>query len=305
MAQAKSNFHDDGSDAGREISTTVETITPCQAKSYLLTQENNRPINDKRVSDYVGRMERGEWMVGQPITFDSMGCLIDGQHRLKALIKYGNPVDFLIMRGLPSESRTVFDIGQQRTAYQIARITGNNRPQIRARLSILSCAFMGSRLKAKNKTAEDNRNAINVIGAVTGIRSPHALLYLEEKYSDGLDLAVRTFGGQEAVHIAGRRSVIQSVFFRAYYTQNHKRILEFIEAFYTGISRRPEDDAAIRLRDFSVALRTGERKVAYGKAGSLELYTKTESALLSFLQERPIKYLKGLETEEFPLADFD
>ncbi|HET8686142.1 MAG TPA: hypothetical protein VFM18_05685, partial [Methanosarcina sp.] len=81
--------------------------------------------------------------------------------------------------------------------------------------------------------------------------------------------------------------------------------LQFIEGYYTGISRRPEDDAAVKLREFSIALRKGDRKTAYGEAGVLELYTKAESALLAFLQERPIKNLKGSETEEFPLADFD
>lgn len=284
---------------------TVETISPETAKSYLLTQENNRDINDRRVADYANRMRRGEWKIGQPITFDESDHLIDGQHRLRAIIRFGKPVEIVTVRGIPSDSRAVFDIGQQRTTAQIAKLSGNAKPQMTIRLAILSNAFFGSQLKPRTKAAEIKRNAANTIGGTQGVRSPQAMLNLEEKYSDGLDFAMRTFGSVEQKSLVGNSSLVKSVFFRAYYNVNQERLQQFMEVFYTGLAHKEGDYPALALRTYIAGVKQGQVKISFKNTGKSELYKKAESALVAFLAGRSVSHLKGSDFEEFPLADFD
>lgn len=284
---------------------TIEIITPEKAKEYLLTQESNRDINDRRVADYVGRMDRGEWILGQPITFDGNGRLIDGQHRLKAIMRHGEPVVFAVMRGMPSESKSVFDIGQRRTTAQIAKFLGNKKPELSGRYTILSNALMGSRLKAKTKTAETNRNAVNVIGATRGVRSPQADLELEKKYSEGLDFAMQFECFPKGRKAIGKDRLIQSVFFRAYYNVSHERLYRFMEVFYSGLAHEEGDYPALLFRNYVAEIKANKRKVSAKDSGLMERYKKAESAIVSFIAKRSISYLKGSEYEEFPLADFD
>lgn len=290
-----------------KLVASIELITPQLAKEYLETQQLNREVNDKRVSDYANRMRRGEWMLGQPITFDELGCLIDGQHRLKAVVRCGIPMEFAIMTGIPSDSKQVYDIGQQRSTAQISRLMGQNIPQMKARLAILSNAFTGSQFKARTKASENNRKSGEILGfqGLKNVRSPQMMLALEAKYSEGLDFAIRTPGSREQSSPVAKNSTIRSVFFRAFYNANQYRLQEFIEVYYTGVSRKEEDDAALALRNYVISLREGTRKISYGKGGKTELYKKAESAVLCFLQNKPKNSLRGSEFEEFPLADFD
>lgn len=287
------------------LRVTIEMISPEVAKNYLLTQESNRNINDRRAADYANRMRRGEWKVGQPISFDEDDRLIDGQHRLKAVIRYGKPVEFSVMRGVPSDSKEVFDIGQQRTTAQIAKLTERDKPQMSTRLAILSNAFFGSQFKGKTKAIESRRNAVNTIGATRGVRSPQAMLELEEKYSDGLDFAIRAFGSRDSKASVGNNSLIKAVFFRAFYNVDRDRLQQFMEVFYSGLCYSPGNEAAIKLREYVVKIRKGDIKVDAKHGGKAELYKKTESAIIYFLAKRNVSYLKGSEYEEFPLADFD
>lgn len=282
------NLHGDGF-----LAATVELITPERAKEYLLTQGNNRDINDRRVADYVGRMGRGEWILGQPITFDENGHLIDGQHRLKAVIRHGEPVSFAVMRGMPSESKSVFDIGQRRTTAQIAKFLGNKKPELSGRYTVLSNALLGSRLKAKTKTAELNRNAVNIFGSTRGVRSPQVDMDIEQKYSDGLDFAMQFDCFPIGRKNIGKNRLIQSVFFRAYYNVNQERLYKFMEVFYGGLSHGDGDYAAILLRDYIIGVKSNKKKVTAKDSGLMERYKKTESAIVSFLSERAISYLKG------------
>lgn len=106
------------------ISAKVETITPKQAESYLANGEKNRSLNMRVAQSYAYAMQRGQWQIGQPLTFDHRGKLIDGQHRLRAVVLSGQPCDFLVVRGLHRDSFSVFDIGRKRGASDILEILG-------------------------------------------------------------------------------------------------------------------------------------------------------------------------------------
>ena len=86
------------------IKSTIRTVTPQLARTYLLTSRNNRKITSKRVTRLATAMRSGEWVVAQPIMFNCDGTLIDGQHRCSAVIEANVPVDFLVCEGFDRDS---------------------------------------------------------------------------------------------------------------------------------------------------------------------------------------------------------
>lgn len=106
-----------------KYSAAFELITPEKAKAYLaLNKANYRKISSSLVAKYASDMTAGRWEVnGEPIQFDSDGFLVNGQHRLAAIVKANVNIMMLVVRGIES---TVFDIGKTRSFVQIARANG-------------------------------------------------------------------------------------------------------------------------------------------------------------------------------------
>jgi hypothetical protein len=106
------------------ITAAVETITPNVAQSYLGTMASNRTLSVKRVDKYAHLMATDQWQLnGQTIVFEA-GRLIDGQHRLRAVIKAGIAVAFLVVRGADSDSFETIDTGASRTLAHALSVEG-------------------------------------------------------------------------------------------------------------------------------------------------------------------------------------
>lgn len=70
-----------------KITAKVETITPDIAKTMLGENVNNRRISHDNVNMFAREMRNGEWRFnGEAIKFSKDGRLLDGQHRLLAVI---------------------------------------------------------------------------------------------------------------------------------------------------------------------------------------------------------------------------
>jgi hypothetical protein len=94
----------------------VETITPADAAAMLTRHAHNRPIKDRTVAAYARDMARGRWpLTGEAIKFDTNGDLVDGRHRLKAIIAAGVAVRILVVYGVPPEAQAVMDSGVKRS----------------------------------------------------------------------------------------------------------------------------------------------------------------------------------------------
>lgn len=101
-------------------------MTPELAKKYLDTQVHNRKCNDHWVDALCQSILRGEWIVdGNSIKMDNNGHLIDGQHRLKAVIKSGKTVQMEVRSGFSSDAIHVIDaFAKSRSLSDIATING-------------------------------------------------------------------------------------------------------------------------------------------------------------------------------------
>lgn len=103
----------------------TENITPAKAVEYLKTSHGNRPISKVYVQSYADTMKAGRWMLnGVPIIFDSEGHLLDGHHRLHAVIVAGIPVRFDVGRGAATEAFTTYDCGRHRAIGQLLAMQG-------------------------------------------------------------------------------------------------------------------------------------------------------------------------------------
>ena len=102
--------------ARSKLTWNVERVTPAVAGRYLELTVGNRPARKSRVARYAADIANGDWrMTGEPIKFDSRGRLIDGHHRLNAVIAAGVPADFLVARGIDDDANVFIDTGLSRT----------------------------------------------------------------------------------------------------------------------------------------------------------------------------------------------
>lgn len=111
--------------AGRGITNTVELVTPEVAAKMLERNTANRPISSGIVAKYAEDMRANRWDYnGQDIIFSETGDLLDGQHRLSAIIAAETPTVLGIKRGLPSSAFATLDAGKSRTAGDILALLG-------------------------------------------------------------------------------------------------------------------------------------------------------------------------------------
>ena len=98
------------------MKATVELVTPDVAAKWLTTSKGNRTIRQHAVVAYADAMARGEWHVNDAgIGFDAEGHLINGHHRLMAVVSAGCSVKMLVCRNLEREAIGTIDCGRPRT----------------------------------------------------------------------------------------------------------------------------------------------------------------------------------------------
>ncbi len=110
----------------------IERITPKAAENMLAANKNNqRTLRPAHVAFLAAQMATGEWSAtAEPLSITSNGTIINGQHRLHAIIKYGQPVKMLVMRGQPETDFHYIDTGiQARNAVDHATISGKANPK--------------------------------------------------------------------------------------------------------------------------------------------------------------------------------
>lgn len=93
-------------------------VTPKLAHEWLSSRnKGNRSIGQGVAKRYAEAMKEGRWkLTHQGIAFDRDGLLLDGQHRLMAVILAQISVPFWIIPDCDRETFDVLDVGRRRTA---------------------------------------------------------------------------------------------------------------------------------------------------------------------------------------------
>lgn len=105
------------------IEPVIENITPEIAKEYLKLNRRNRKVKPKTVESYARDILRGKFMTThQGIAFDEEGKLLDGQHRLLAVVMSKKPVVMMVTRGIPKDATFSVDRGITRSVQDVFSI---------------------------------------------------------------------------------------------------------------------------------------------------------------------------------------
>lgn len=98
------------------MQTTIIQVTPELAGLWLSQNDRNRKVNPKAVTDYARQMSSGKWSFnGESIKRSKSGQLLDGQHRLMAIVEAGVTVEMLLIEDLEPEVQDTVDAGRKRT----------------------------------------------------------------------------------------------------------------------------------------------------------------------------------------------
>ena len=170
------------------MGTVIQEVTVAKARLHLEknqafergTEGTNRPINLRKVNDYAVEMLKGNWrFTHQGIGFSKKGFLIDGQHRLLAILQAAevgategeveyapNPkirIRMLVTEGLDDDVFDKLDTGLQRRSDQILAIAGyynQNRLASAARLLYL---YDNHDYKFWNRVKVTNQEILNTV----------------------------------------------------------------------------------------------------------------------------------------------
>lgn len=100
------------------MTSEVIKVTPEMADDWLSHNvHNNRTVREEQVARYARDMVNGKWILThQGIAFNEKGELIDGQHRLWAVLYSGCTVEMLVWHGITEEQLAKIDTGMARTS---------------------------------------------------------------------------------------------------------------------------------------------------------------------------------------------
>ena len=91
-------------------------VGPLLAKKWMETNKDNRPIRTHLFRSMALDMSNDNWDDnGETIKFDEDGNLIDGQHRLLAIIESNKTIEMLVVWGLKRKVQDTIDTGAKRT----------------------------------------------------------------------------------------------------------------------------------------------------------------------------------------------
>ena len=147
----------------------VQTITPDRAAELLEANSTNRPVSKAVVRSFAEAMRRGEWMVThQGIAFDVNGVLVDGQHRLAAIIEADRPVELTVFTEVGEGTFDVLDTGKRRTAADVLAIEGEKSSTMLAAM-------------VRTVWLYENRPELNWSGGAAGV-SNHQIVQTLERH---------------------------------------------------------------------------------------------------------------------------
>lgn len=99
-----------------EPTAELINVTPDLAASWLNGNTVNRKIREAAVNQYASDMIAGRWtLTNDAICFSPEGLLLNGQHRLNAVVAADETVAMLVMRNVPVEVMGNMDAGIKRT----------------------------------------------------------------------------------------------------------------------------------------------------------------------------------------------
>lgn len=266
----------------------IYDVTPELAAQWLEHNTRNRKLYQRVVNRYAADMKAGRWRQSvDAIGFDVNGAIINGQHRLWAVLEAGVTVPMTVMFGLQTDVVDILDDHLKRNLRDVATI---RRPGVVVNTQHTGIANMlvQSSIRA---------TAADVVGARERV-SRQVQLDTLDRHMEAIEFVIR-----ECFRSATMRSVtvapVLTPMARAYYTQPRERLAQFARGLLTGMTESKDDVAVIKLRNILLGATSSSRV----RANVEVLYRKTERALQAFIHREQIATLYEAADELFPLPE--
>lgn len=259
------------------IRTETVNVDPQLAIKWLEHNTENRKIDQRRVVRYAEMMRSKMWKLnGEAIIFSKSGRLLNGQHRLWAVVESGEGVDFLVVRGVEDDCFDSLDNPKLRNGATVLALAGKKNT------SSLSAALVW---KWKYDSGQ--------LGAIVG-PSPAEIRRLADENPD-YEQAAAYIGSSKKLRKLCAPSV--TVFCRAEFSrQSETRADIFFESLDTG-TNLSEDSPIYCLRE-----RLVNNSGSISKLPSIHLLALFIKAWNWYCEGRKCRQLKwGVQAgEQFP-----
>ena len=126
------------------MNVKLTTVTPEWAEETLKKNIGNRPLNIQHVDKLAKEMTKGRWKVNGDTICLNGSRVIDGQHRLHAVMQSGITIETLVVEGLSSDVFDTKDVGKRRSAGDTLGVAGEqNACRLAAALILIDKYFTG------------------------------------------------------------------------------------------------------------------------------------------------------------------
>jgi len=258
------------------VRSTPVMLKPEIARRLLERNTHNRKLSEKVVQKYVAEIQADEWRITPAgIGFDDKGTLVDGQHRLHAIMRAGKTVPVMIVTGLPSASQEKVDRQRRRSLFDALYLAG--KANQRQDVEIATCL---TRMRVGSNS-----------GVIPGDAAVKRMMDCHIEHIRAVIAAMK--GANKSV-----RGLSQASFLAAavlYHEIHEERCLEFLEGVRKG-EMLTNDHPAMRLRKFLMG-ETTSTAMPRGGANQAFIFRRAVYAMQAHLEGRTITGLR--EAEDF------
>lgn len=265
----------------RLVDLQILLVTPEMAAEWLRSNTANRKPSQAAVKRWAKIMLAHSWkLCTDAIAFDTKGVLINGQHRLMAVIESGTTQPFIVAFNFPEESKESCDLGKKRQLHEIMTIGGYDISQTHAGI----CKFLLTPWDQSGTIEPDHdlhRNRIKRIHMMVNEK----ISFIESCISG------KEFSSGE---LAAMTALFQAV-------DDEVVIADFINLLQHGVrcdnTRQPGDVAAVRYREHRLTQLAKNRRNVGMKA-----YKLLTSVACKHAMGEPVKRISPLSRN--PFTDF-
>jgi hypothetical protein len=227
-----------------------ELIEPKYAAAILKDWNygDNRRLREGHVAFLQRQLLGGHWLPnGETLIFDTTKHLLDGQHRLSAIVQARKSAWCLVVRGVPTEAYTTLDIGNNRSVGSTLGNMGYKNANVLAAI----CRFQNAWEMNREKYLSESKNMPRL--------SPDELAMIAETYSD-LQFCASWVAGAGGIRKLGNGSLFGHLLFLLRQA-NEEKAMAFADAFNLGTNLGQRNPILV-LRDTLMTRKLREQKTS-------------------------------------------
>jgi hypothetical protein len=243
--------------ASPDIYARVEHITPELAAEILArTSTRNRKLSRNSLERYSSHLRGGQWRLnGETIKLTPNGQLIDGQHRLTAIMQTGIAADVLVAYNVSAEAQSSIDRGKARSIADTLTINHFSQAQLRGAICRLAMAY-GRYAAALEEAGEDGpRMSFDILLRVI---TPEEVLQFARQHSEELEFAI--IHGWRIYSAVGSLAPVGGTIYLLYQLDT-PRAERFCEMMESGRFVDQRDDAILVLRERLLREKSARRRL--------------------------------------------